>query len=386
LTVSVATLLVAGAETPGARGGHQPQGAGNLPRFDRVLLLEDAAATSANVSIGDLDADGNLDIVLAKGRHWPLVDRVLFGDGKGRFPAAQDLGGTADRTYSGLLADLDRDGDLDIVISNDTPDPKRVYLNDGKRRFRLAGTYGRPEWPTRNAAVADVNGDGLLDIVVANRTGGKGGANYVCPNKGRGEFGADCTAFSTESATTITPSDINGDGAVDLVVPHRDGGQSCVYLNQRGTGGLKFERVLFGPPDAAIRMAHAAHFDRNGHLDIVAIDERRGMSIYFGEGGNRFGAAVPIGDRTRRPYALVADDVNRDGAVDIVIGYVESQPAVYFNDGSGRRFQPVAFGDSQGTAYGFAIDDLDGDGLLDIAMARSEAPNVVYFASRAAGR
>src|ERR1700730_18531429 len=54
-----------------------------LPRFDRVLLLETTSETSANVSIGDLNGDGNLDIVLVKGRHWPLLRRVLLSDGKG---------------------------------------------------------------------------------------------------------------------------------------------------------------------------------------------------------------------------------------------------------------------------------------------------------------
>src|SRR6185503_11339828 len=56
-----------------------------LPRFERVLLLEKTSETSANVSIGDVNGDGKLDIVLAKGRHWPLVDRVLLGDGAGHF-------------------------------------------------------------------------------------------------------------------------------------------------------------------------------------------------------------------------------------------------------------------------------------------------------------
>src|SRR5258708_33079804 len=92
-----------------------------LPHFDRAHLLEETSETSANVSIGDLNGDGALDIVLAKARHWPLVDRVLLNDGHGRFPAAHNLGEASDRSYSASLADLDGDGDLDDVIANDGP-------------------------------------------------------------------------------------------------------------------------------------------------------------------------------------------------------------------------------------------------------------------------
>src|SRR5688572_33158827 len=95
--------------------------AAGAPRsFNTVINLEQTSEDSANVSIGDLDADGDLDLVLAKGRHTPLVDRILLNDGRGNFTAS-DLG-TADRTYSAVLADLDGDRDLDIVVSNDRPD------------------------------------------------------------------------------------------------------------------------------------------------------------------------------------------------------------------------------------------------------------------------
>jgi hypothetical protein len=67
---------------------HQPQEesskAGDLRSFD-IVQLETVSETSANASIGDLNGDGFLDIVLAKGRHWPVPSRIFFGDGKGHF-------------------------------------------------------------------------------------------------------------------------------------------------------------------------------------------------------------------------------------------------------------------------------------------------------------
>ena len=360
------------------------QKATHLPRFDRYLLLEPTSETSANVSIGDLNGDGNLDIVLVKGRHWPLISRVLLGDGKGHFPTAYNLGETAYRSYSGRVVDIDGDGHPDVVLSNDAPDAKVIYLNDGKGHFHFGSTFGRADWVTRNVSVADLNGDGLPDIIVANRSNDpRKAANYICLNRGHGRFDSDCVAFAPYPATTITAADFNRDGRLDLAVPHRDGGQSYVYLAGADTTYSDSRRIPFGPPDAHIRMAEAADFNGDGFLDIVAIDDAgKTVTIYLGKPDGTFGSGITIGDHTAVPYALAVADLNSDRKIDIVVGYVEAQPAIYFNDGSGRNFNSVRFGDNKGTAYGFAIDDLNHDGLLDIAMARSEAPNVVYFGSR----
>ena len=58
----------------------------------RSVALEETAETSANASLGDLDGDGDLDIVLAKGRHWPLVDFILLNDGAGGFEQRHEVG------------------------------------------------------------------------------------------------------------------------------------------------------------------------------------------------------------------------------------------------------------------------------------------------------
>jgi hypothetical protein len=359
--------------------------ADTFPNFDRVLLLESTSETSANVSVGDVNGDGRLDIVLAKGRHWPLVDRVLLGDGAGHFAQGYDLGRASDRSYSGNLADVDRDGDLDVIISNDAPDPKLVYLNDGTGHFHVGSTFGRPEWPTRNATVADIDGDGYLDIVVANR-GDSTTANYICLNRGNGHFDAGCIAFAREPSTTVTAADFNKDGMIDLAVPHRDGGQSRVYIaGPKGTFSAA-QTIRFGPPSANIRRTEVADLNGDGLLDIIAIDERHGTEIYFGERNGLFSPSVAVGDAKVTPYALIVGDVSGDGKMDIVVGNVEASSVAYVNDGSGRRFHPIHFGDAKGTVYGFAIADLDRDGLMDIVAARSDAPNIVYFGGRSKGQ
>jgi hypothetical protein len=379
LTVVSASPRSLGAQRAGL-AARRPAGDAR-PTFDRVVRLEESGATSANVSLGDVNGDGHIDVVLVKGRHWPLPDRVLLGDGKGGFAPAQDLGPASDRSYSGVLADLDLDNDLDVVISNDMPDPKLVYLNDGKGRFQVSSSFGRPEWSTRNVSVADMNDDRLPDIIVANRAPEWLRGNYICPNRGGGRFDAECVPFSKESATTITPADMNRDGRIDLVVPHRDGGQSHVYLREAGDD-LRFRQIPFGPVDAAIRMTAAAHLDRDGQVDIVAIDERRGVAVYYGA-LRGYAAGQPISGERPTPYALGVADLDLDGRTDIIVGHVEAPSTVYFNEGGRLRFVPVTFGDNQGTAYGFAIADVDEDGTPDIALARSEAPNVLYLATPA---
>src|SRR6185503_17587130 len=134
------------------------------------------------------------------------------------------------------LADIDGDGDLDIVVGNDTPDRKMVYGNDGKGRFTRMESWGESGWPTRYISIADMNGDGHPDIVAANA-----GASlplpihypsFVCFNDGAGKF-PGCRALPAESAVVIPAADFDGDGAVDLFVPHRDGGRSFVLWTDR---------------------------------------------------------------------------------------------------------------------------------------------------------
>ena len=344
-----------------------------LPHFTTAIQLETTSDPSANVSIGDLDGDGDLDIVLAKGRHDPYVDKVLLNDGKGHF-VTSDLGPTADRTYTAALVDLDGDGDLDVVVSNDAPDQKLLYFNDGKGRFTVAGTWGDPKWSTRNAAIADLNGDGRPDVIAANRPG----PSYVCLNDGHGQLLSPCIAIPAESATSIVPADFDKDGHIDLAVPSRDGGQSRIYFNDGKAGFAR--TIAFGPPDAAARVGAAADFDGDGAIDLAVGDEAAAsLTVYMNDGKGRLTPGFHIADKQRTPYALTAADLNGDRHPDIVLGYTEGPHSVFFNDGSGKRFVEVKFGDKAGAAYGFAIGDIDGDGKPDIALARSGAPNVLYL-------
>jgi hypothetical protein len=354
---------------------------GSFPTYQKSLPLEAKSDTTANISMGDLDGDGHLDLLLVKGRHWPIIDRIFLGDGKGGIKKAYDLSKVPDRSFSGMLADFNGDGYLDIAISNDYPDAKLVYFNDGKGYFTLGSAFGRSSWDTRNASIADINKDGLPDIIVANR-GDTSSWNYVCFNKGKGHFDSTGLAFAHYPCTTITPADFNKDGYIDLVVPHRDGGQSYVYMGGPSFDFTDTRRIPFGPPDAHIRMAAVGDFNGDGWLDIVAIDEFKGVTIYFGQKDHTFSSGFLLANASPQPYALALADLNMDGKMDIIVGHVEAPSTIYYNDGSGRHYTAVSFGDSLGTVYGFAIGDFNEDGIPDIGTARSDAPSLVYFGGR----
>lgn len=352
----------------------------DFPDFDNTLVLEKKSDTTANASFGDFDGDGHLDILLVKGRHWPIVDQVLIGDGLGGVRRTYNLGEISDRSYTGGLADFNGDGFLDIAVSNDSPDRKLIYLNDGKGNFMIGSEFGVPKWPTRNLCVADINNDGLPDLILANR-GRNPTANYICLNLGKGEFKNDCIPFAPYPSSTITPVDFNKDGFIDLVVPHRDGGQGYLYLGSSNMTFSDEHRIPFGPSDANIRMAAGADFNGDSIFDIVAIDELTGVHLYFGQRDHTFTVGTSLADSTIVPYALAIADLNNDHKIDIIVGHRNAPSKVFFNDGKGKNFKSISFGDSSGSVYGFAVGDFNEDGIPDIVAARSEASNALYFGS-----
>lgn len=340
-----------------------------VPAFD-IVPLETVSETSSNASIGDLNGDGHPDIVLVKGRHWQLTTRVFFGDGAGHFTPAPPLPSNATKSYSGSLADMTKSGHLDIVLSNDSPDPKLVLLNDGAGHFTVGGTYGDPHWPTRNASVGDLNGDGYPDIAVANRQF----PSYICYNDGKLHF--QCNPLrDTPSAATILIADIDGDGKKDVILPCRDDCQSRVFLN----GHLAGEGKPWGPAKASIRAAAVADLNGDGYPDIAACPENLGCLVYFNDGKGNFGAGIRFQKNEALPYSMIAADLNGDGRPDLVVGYVNAPGVMYFNDGTGRNFQAHPFGDGKGAIYGMAAGDLTGNGRLDLVAARSGAPSFVLF-------
>ena len=137
-------------------------------RTNGRFILGGNKEKTASIGLGDIDNDGDIDIIAANGRHWPQQNRVFFNNGSGIYTVSQPLYHTSETSYSTEIADFDGDGDLDVAVGNDMA-PNTILLKDGSGNFSIGGTFGVQYSPTRNLTVADIDQDGDADILITNR-------------------------------------------------------------------------------------------------------------------------------------------------------------------------------------------------------------------------
>lgn len=285
------------------------------------LYLGTESNRSASVRIGDIDGDEDLDVVVANGRHWPQQNFIFFNQGGARFNLARPLGRDLATSYATELADLDGDGDIDIVVGNDTA-PNAVFLNDGHGQFSHNGTFGQPA-SVRSLTLVDIDRDGDVDILANVR----GQQNLIYLNDGSAHFGSTRPFGDADDSTiAVAVADLDKDGHLDLVLANRDAQQNVVLL---GAGKARFDR-----------------------------------RIPFGTGS----------DETR---AVAVADLDGDGQLDWVAGNIGQ--ANVLNHDDGRRFREVRFADPSQATYNLALGDLNQDGYIDIAVANSDAQNQVFL-------
>jgi hypothetical protein len=328
-------------------------------------LPEDRDFTFA-LALGDVDGDGDLDLLLGN----EYQDRLYLNDGSGDFtdataqtPFTLDY---AEATLSMALADLDADGDLDIVLGNYEQD--RLYLNDGTGHF----TDATPQMPgdslTFAIAIGDVDQDGDPDLVL-----GDYGPNRLYLNDGTAHF-TDASAqlpLEGDQAFALVLGDVDGDGDLDLVCGNLISDR--LYLND-GTGHFTDASDDLPPDPAETRALGFGDVNGDGSPDLVLGDARRQSRLYLNDGAGFFHDATDqLPQGAFWTSALVLADVDGDRDLDLILGNSSNcncdwgQDFLFLNDGSGH-FTDVTGQVPADADYtvDLALGDVDGDGDLDL--------------------
>ncbi len=326
---------------------------------------------SAAVRAGDLDGDGDVDLVVANGRHWPQQNLIFLNDGRGQFPQVRNLGNEKITSYACELADLDGDGDIDIVTGN-AQAPCRVFLNDGKANF-AADSKLEVISSVRSMTLADIDADQDMDVLVTCRKR----PNGIFLNDGSGKFGSP-QPFGTadDSTISVAAADINGDKHPDLVLANRDRQSNAILLQNHDRS---FDLSQLGTSKNDTRAVATGDFNGDGYVDCAIGNIGAENQIWFGKGDGTFETGARFGDASKMTYAVTAGDLDNDGDLDLVVANVGAANEVFFNQGDGIEFQSVDFGDTSTATYGLCLADLDGDQYLDLAVANSGSLNRVFL-------
>jgi hypothetical protein len=189
----------------------------------------------AGIVIGDFNHDGNLDLAVAN--YCDSCEAgsvgVLFGDSSGGFgsPVTYAVEGSLEEAI--VSADFNKDGNLDLAVTDLQNNALYVYLGDGRGNFRLSHTLAAGFYPYSLVA-ADFNHDGNADLLVGDNGGGDGPTELsMLHGKGNGNFETAVEYEVDFWPVAMTVGDLSGKGASDLVVVNNL--QSVtVYLNRTG--------------------------------------------------------------------------------------------------------------------------------------------------------
>ena len=317
-------------------------------------------------TLADLDRDGSLDLVTAGNAPADGSGAVSFhrNDASGGFDEALVFP-VGKRPVDLIVTDLDGDGFADAAVADSTLDQVLVLRNSGDelltREEHAVGT-------DPSAVIAmDLDRDGDLDLAATVlgpldatcRCRLEGGEIAFLSNQGDGTFAPPVTRSVPCCPAAILAIDIDTDGDLDLLLANGGGeaGSSISVLRSDAGGpGDPTQIHLGGRP---LRMA-PADLDRDGDPDLTLAMAGGAVSVLWNAGGGAF-EETPIDGSAE---ALLAADLDGDGAADLA--FADGIVSVSANLGNRAFGKAVEFPVGDDTRHLQALD-MDGDGRLDLA-------------------
>lgn len=319
--------------------------------FGAATSYASAEVQGEAIALGDLNGDGNLDLVAGIDDGSDGAVNVRLGNGSGGFGSAQ-VYSTSSSSFSDVnLGDFNGDGILDILTSEANGNILR--LGNGSGSFGSAVTFSNGYGPGESS-LGDVNGDGNLDLVSA-----QGGYVAIILGSGNGTFTSGGTYAMDTTTRDVALGDINGDGLLDMVTGGITGvGTATIRL---GTGNGTFGGSTSYTMDSAARTIQLADVNNDGKSDIITAGTG-GVTYRVGAGDGTFGAATTLVIAGTNNIVRV-EDLNGDGLNDIISN--NTRLHISLANGAGSFATSVSY-TMDNTINDFTLGDLNNDGVADV--------------------
>ncbi|MBN1976186.1 MAG: VCBS repeat-containing protein [Anaerolineae bacterium] len=327
------------------------------------------------VAWGDVDDDGDLDILLAGDAGSTNVTEVWRNEGSNTFTQASTAP-TGVREASVAWGDYDDDGDLDILLAGSTSSSltTEVWENDGGT-FTMASTA-----PTalRQASVAwgDYDSDGDLDILLAgNPVIGSSVTTEVWRNEGSNTFVQASTDPTGVHGGGVAWGDYDDDGDLDILLAGFTGGTRVTEV-WRNDGGDTFTQASAAPTGVSNSSVAWGDYDDDGDLDILLAGwtgSARVTEVWRNDGATFVQASTaPTGVSNS---SVAWGDYDDDGDLDILLaGYTIADTRVteVWRNDDGDVFTLASSDPTGVSGSGVAWGDYDDDGDLDILLTGAD--------------
>ncbi len=341
----------------------------------------------SSMAFADIDGDNDLDLLLTGSMPQEnKVSKLYINDGQGNFDEVLDSPFFGVSKASIEFSDVDEDGDQDVIILGIDVDYRkipRIYNNDGSGNFTLVTGTPFEAITTKVATFLDVDGDGDEDYLttVVDTSDMDVYHSKIYFNTGQGNFSDPIDApFEVNATITITSSDLDNDGDIDLFVTEDSyfGEYATTYFND-GQGNFT-ESCICLDPSSHSSFAFS-DIDGDGDNDLLMtgyISFIPFTELYINDGLGNFNKVLdsPFIDVARGSMAFVDIDGDEDQDVFITgFNYFEKVAVLYENDGQGN-FTEVTDTPFEGVGYSaIAFSDVDGDNFQDLMLTGFTSAN-----------